>query len=50
LIQEAQQHQIPDVESHLCFQMLSLTATINRNCATLMLSYNYSKGNSCCYF
>lgn len=45
LLQEAQRRKLPDVESiRLCFQTLSLTANIDRDCAALLAPHGLSEG------
>lgn len=45
LIQEAQRREMPDVDGiRLCFQTLSLAASIDRDCATLLAPHGLSEG------
>lgn len=45
LIQEAQRRKMPDLEGiRLCFQTLSLAASIDRDCATLLAPHGLSEG------
>ena len=45
LIQEAKRRKLPDVEGiRLCFQTLSLSAAIDRDCAALLAPHGLSEG------
>lgn len=45
LLQEAQRRQLPDVEGiRLCFQALSLSAAIDRDCAARLAPHGLSEG------
>lgn len=45
LIDEAQRRKLPDVDGiQLCFQVLSLSAHIDRDCATLLAPHGLSEG------
>jgi MarR family transcriptional repressor of emrRAB len=45
LLEEAQRRRLPDVEGiRLCFQTLSLTSAIDRDCAALLAPHGLSEG------